>query len=112
MRAPVLSRRLVLETPERIADGAGGYVTTWVPLGSLWAEVAARTGRKVREGVASVSRVPVRITVRAAPHGAASRPVAGQRLREGARVFAVIAVAEADNAGRYLTCQAEEEVVA
>ncbi|KJS41681.1 MAG: tail protein, partial [Roseovarius sp. BRH_c41] len=51
------------------------------------------------------------ITVRAAPQGAASRPEAGQRLRDGARIFAILSVTEADGAGRYLSLWAQEEVV-
>ena len=40
------------------------------------------------------------------------RPVPGQRLRDGARIFAIRAVAERDGDGRYLTCFTQEEVVA
>jgi head-tail adaptor len=46
--------------------------------------------------------------VRGAPVGAPSRPVAGQRFREGARIYPILAVAEADPEGRYLVCHAEE----
>ena len=38
----------------------------------------------------------------------AQRPIAGQRFREGARIYPIIAVAEADPEGRYLVCYAEE----
>ena len=48
MSAPMLTRRLVLEAPERVADGAGGYTETWVARGTLWAEVVPRgAGREV-----------------------------------------------------------------
>lgn len=110
MKAQVLGRQLVLEGPERVADGAGGYVTDWAPLGTLWAKVTAWTGHEGQGALAPVSRLRVRIMVRAAPHGAPSRPRAGQRFREGARVFAILAVSEADGAGRYLVCQAQEEI--
>jgi head-tail adaptor len=39
-----LSRRLVLEAPDRVPDGAGGFSETWVALGHVWAEIA-RAGR-------------------------------------------------------------------
>ena len=55
------------------------------------------------------SAMGYRITVRAAPVGAPSRPRPDQRFREGARVFRILAVAERDAVGRYLTCFAEEE---
>ena len=57
-----------------------------------------------------LSAVPYRVTVRGAPTGAPSRPKAGQRLREGARLFLIQAVTERDQFGRYLTCFAREEV--
>ncbi len=34
-----LLRRLVLETPEREPDGAGGYSVTWRAMGTVWADV-------------------------------------------------------------------------
>lgn len=111
MRAPArLGRRLVLERPERVPDGAGGFAETWVEAGTLWAEIRAGTGRERAGEGAGVSATGYRIVVRAAPPGAPSRPAAGQRLRHGARIFAITAVAEADAGGRYLTCFAQEEV--
>lgn len=112
MSAPRLSRALVLEAPERVADGAGGFAESWVVRGTLWAEVTARSGAWRDGGGAAVSVVPWRITVRGAPQGSAARPAPGQRLRDGARVFVIRAVAEADPQGRYLTCFADEEVAA
>jgi head-tail adaptor len=110
MNGPVLTRRLVLEAPQRIADGAGGYSEAWVPLGQLWAEVKAGTGRERSGELVTVSTVPYRITVRAAPIGAPSRPRPEQRFREGERLFRILAVAERDAGARYLTCFAHEEV--
>ena len=112
MKPVVLNRRLVLEAPERVADGAGGYVDGWVQLGELWAEVTARTGREKQGEAVPVSNVGYRITVRGAPVGASNRPLPDQRFREGTRVFRILAVAERDPNGHYLTCFAEEEVAA
>ncbi len=111
MTAPLLNRKLVLEQADRVADGSGGHSEVWLPLGTLWAEIKAGTGSARVAQALTLSRVPLRITVRAAPAGAPSRPVAGQRMREDTRVFAILAVAEADRAGRYLVCHATEEVV-
>ena len=47
--------------------------------------------------------------MRASPPDAPSRPVAGQRLREGARIFVIHAVADDPGMARYLTCFAQEE---
>ncbi len=110
MRRPVLSRRLVLEAPERVADGAGGFTTTWVVLGTLWAEVKPGTGRERAAELMTVAQIPYRITVRAAPEGAPSRPGPEQRFRAGSRIFRILAVTEADPEARFLTCFAQEEV--
>ncbi len=105
-----LNRRLVLEAPERAPDGAGGYAETWRQVGEIWADIAALTGRETVDGTAQLSSTGYKITVRAAPHGAPSRPKPEQRLRSGSRVFNITAVTERDALGRYLTCYATEEV--
>ncbi len=105
-----LNRSLVLEAPVRVSDGAGGFTETWQTQGTLWAEVSARTGRETIGGDASLSKTGYRITVRAAPHGAPSRPAPEQRFRDGTRIFRILSVAGRDQAGRFLTCFAEEEV--
>ncbi|MDT8326185.1 MAG: head-tail adaptor protein [Roseovarius sp.] len=106
-----LNRGLVLEGPDRQPDGAGGFVEVWGPLGTLWAEVVARTGREVAGATVSLSRATYRITVRSAPQGSPARPKPGQRFRDGSRLFLIQSVTERDAAGRFLTCWAEEEVV-
>ena len=110
MKTPRLNRKLVLEAPQQTADGAGGFTETWVPLGTLWAAVQPGSGSDAQSAELSVSTVSFRITVRAAPDGAPSRPVAGQRFVDGARVYGILAVAEAGARAQYLTCFAREEV--
>ena len=111
MRAPVhLNRKLTLEEPVLVQDGAGGHVETWSEMGVLWANVKPGTGRESASEFLTVSSVPYRIVVRGAPVGAASRPRPEQRFREGARIFRILAVAETDPTGHYLTCHAREEV--
>ncbi len=106
-----MSRRLVLETRESLADGAGGFAVSWRALGTLWADVRARSGREELLAAQPTSRVKSRILVRAAPVGAPSRPRPEQRFREGERVFNILAVAEYDPHGRYLAIDAEEGVL-
>lgn len=110
MKPPVLNRKLLLEAPVRQPDGAGGFVTTWEARGTLWAEIKPGSGREKAAEFMTVSTVPFRITVRAAPVGAPSRPVPEQRFRAGNRVFRILAVTEADAAQHYLVCFAQEEV--
>lgn len=112
MTAPVLNRKLTLEEPVRVPDGAGGFTQSWQVLGELWAEVKPGTGRERAAGFATVSSVAFRITVRAAPDGAPSRPKPDQRFVAGLRIFRILAVTEADHGAQYLTCFAQEEVSA
>ncbi len=107
---PVVNRPLVLEDPQRLSDGAGGYQESWAALGTLWAEVVSLGGRNADQQGGSLSLQRYRITVRAAPVGALSRPRPDQRFRDGTRLFRIDAVSEADAHGRYLTCFAVEEV--
>lgn len=101
---------LVLETPERTPDGAGGHVTTWRALGTHFADLRPRTGREAGGPAGPVSISGLRILVRGCPPGSPARPVAGQRFRLGPRVFAILAVTEADPRGRSLAIAAQEEV--
>lgn len=106
MSAPLLTRRLVLEAPQRAADGAGGFSEAWQALGTHWAEVVPRgAGREIGDN----SALKLKITLRATPVGAPSRPTAAMRFREGPRVFDIEAVTEADATVRYLICFATEE---
>ncbi len=109
MSAPVLNRALLLETPARQPDGAGGYAAGWVALGTVWAALEARTGRDAGGEGAALALMRYRIVLRAAPEGSTMRPHAGQRFRMGARVFRIQAVAEHDARARYLECFAQEE---
>jgi head-tail adaptor len=105
---PRLRRRLVLEDAAATEDSGGGRAVVWVPLGVVWADVRAVSGTESLAGDRDLTRVTHRILVRAAPAGSPARPRADQRFREGSRVFALLAVAEADPRGRYLICWAEE----
>lgn len=107
----MLNRPLVLEGQIGTPDGAGGFDDAWTPLGTIWAELKAASGRETISGSATVARTTYRITVRAAPYSSPSRPRAGQRFRDGERVFSINAVLEVDPEGRFLRCMADEEIV-
>ncbi|KIN60747.1 Head-tail adaptor [Sulfitobacter noctilucae] len=110
MSLPRLNQALVLEAPERVSDGSGGFIEGWIVLGTLWAEIKAGSGRETANIGAPTSRVGYKITVRGAPFGTPERPKPQQRLRHGTRIFTIEAVAERHPEGRYLTCFAQEEV--
>ncbi|PUB13130.1 head-tail adaptor protein [Yoonia sediminilitoris] len=109
MKRPLLTRSLTLEAPLQVSDGAGGYTHEWQTLGFLWAQLKAGSGRERASFAATVSRVPYRIIVRASPYGSPSRPVAGQRFRDGERIWKIDAVGEHDAYGQFLTCYTQEE---
>lgn len=102
---PDLSRKLILETPVRSPDGAGGFLTEWQELGTLWGEVLPRGGA----GAGDITRVGLAITLRAAPQGAPARPKSGQRFRDGQRIYRIESVTEADSRLHWLICLASEE---
>lgn len=109
---PRLNRELILERPVRVADGAGGFESSWDALGILWAEVTpGRDGVHQRADLAS-HRNRLKIIVRGAPPGASNRPQPGQRFRDGERIYLIDAVQEADASGRFLRCRAREEILA
>lgn len=107
----MLNRRLELEAPQHSPDGAGGRVRGWSTLGVLWGRVEPRSGRFAEGAVGAVSRRGFRITLRAAPVGHGARPVPGQRLRMGQRLFRIEAVTEREPEALYLICDCEEEVL-
>lgn len=107
---PNPDRKMVLEAVQRTPDGAGGFTEVWTALGEHWVELAPRTGREAGGEALTLSSVPYRIALRAAPFGAPSRPVPGQRFRHGAQILAIHAVAEMAGDPRWLVCIAREEV--
>ncbi|PIB25166.1 phage tail protein [Amylibacter kogurei] len=109
MDAAQLTRKLVLETPVRIGDGAGGFTQTWQALGALWAHVSAKGVSERAHAGGTLSTLRHEITVRNAPIGDDQRPKPEQRFVEGTRIFIIETVAEADAFGRFLTCVAREE---
>jgi head-tail adaptor len=102
---------MMLEERQNTPDGSGGFLVSWRPLGALWVEVTPRSAREDFLAGVLWPRVRYRILVRAAPVGAPSRPRPDQRLREGERIFDIIAVTERDCAGMYLEITAEEGVL-
>ena len=74
-----------------------------------WGAVSAIRGRLERGEEAGRSRAGYRIIIRAVPPGSASRPEAGQRFKDGNRVFLIRSVWD-DADLRHLICLVDEEV--
>ncbi|WP_010138001.1 head-tail adaptor protein [Oceanicola sp. S124] len=110
--SPRLNRELILERPVRVADGSGGFESSWDALGILWAEVTpGNAGLRDRADLGAHRQI-LKIIVRGAPPGASNRPQPGQRFRDGERIYLIDAVQEDDASGRFLRCRAREEVMA
>lgn len=102
------TRRLSLEERAAAPDGAGGLEEVWVEIGAFWAALEAKGVREGVEGGGPSATVSHRAEMRWAAPGAAARPRADQRLREGDRIFAIRGVAEADDRRERLVLWLEE----
>jgi len=100
-----LKHRLVLEQPVETPDGAGGVTRGYATVTTLWAAlvpVAAR-GDVVADGRGAT--VTHRIVVRSGPE-----LTTRHRLREGARIFRIVALRDSDGSGRFVEIEAQERV--
>ena len=91
-----LTARLVLEEPEATDDGQGGADLAFAEIACVWALVEPKTFGEEGKGPGLVSEVTHQVTLRARGD---LRP--GQRLRKGARIFAILAVRDLDETGRF-----------
>lgn len=108
MSAPRLTRRMRRLVPVRVPDGAGGRTRSWEAGGAFWASVSPGGGGARVTELGTEPRLRLRIVTQALPEGHPTRPVPGDRLAEGARLYAVDAVDPADGEGRWLTLFARE----
>ena len=105
-----LNRFLSLEALSNTPDGAGGFHDVWYEVGKIWADISVRSAGLRETSLNDVSVGRFKATVRSAPVGSSARPKAGQRFREGNRIFLIDAVTELDRAGLYLVCWLHGEV--
>ena len=96
-----LNRRLVLEAPAETSDGAGGVVRAYEAVATLWAQVTPVSARGDIAGDSLGAVLRRRIVIRARS-GISTR----HRLRDGARVYRIVAVRESDGR-RFLEIDAE-----
>jgi SPP1 family predicted phage head-tail adaptor len=99
-----MTARLALEQAVPEPDGQGGAVLAWTEIAALWAKIEPVSSAVSERGGAEVGTITHRIWLRFR-----AGVSAGQRLRKGARLFAVKLVQDPDETGRYLTCLCEED---
>lgn len=90
------NRYLKLQAQTRRDDGAGGFVRVWEARGGLWAEVRMRSGDLRHTEFGRTPRLLLRITTPELAEAHPMRPLPGDRLLDGRRVFEVEAVHEGD----------------
>ena len=100
-----LNRRLVLEAPAEAPDGAGGVTRSYATVTTLWASVRPVSARGDVVAAATGATVTHRIVVRAGPD-----LTTRHRLREGTRIFRIVALRDRDGTGRFVELAAEERV--
>ena len=98
-----MTARLVLEEPVSTPDGQGGATVSWTEIAAMWAKIEPVSSSLAERAGAEIGTISHRIWLRFR-----EGLVAGQRLRKGARLFAVKLVQDPDETGRYLTCLCEE----
>lgn len=98
-----MTARLALEEPVSMPDGQGGATVSWTEIAAMWAKIEPVSSRLAERAGAEIGTITHRIWLRFR-----EGLVAGQRLRKGARLFAVKLVQDPDETGRYLTCLCEE----
>ena len=97
-----LNRRLVLEAPTDTDDGAGGVARSYQAVTTLWAKVTPLSARADVSADSLGAALRFRIVIRNR-HDVTPR----HRLRDGARVFRVVAACESDDR-RFIEIDAEE----
>jgi head-tail adaptor len=107
-QTPQLNRPMILERFDDSTDSGGGLSGGWNALGTLWVEVATSRGRSQTQAGRDIPVQSVRLLTRGAPIGSPRRPEPGQRLRDGARHYAILAVSEWDTDGWYIDITAQE----
>lgn len=98
-----LDRRLVLEAPVETPDGAGGVTRSYQSVATVWAAVTPIAAHGAVAAAAAGAVASHRIVIRA------GREVTTRhRLRDGARLYRVVAVAErGGRAPRFIEIRAE-----
>jgi SPP1 family predicted phage head-tail adaptor len=99
-----LTARLDLEASQAVPDGQGGASLNWQVIASLWARIEPVSFVVAEQATAEAGTIIHRIWLRHRQD-----ITAGQRLRKGARVFAIKLTRDPDETRRYLVCQCEEE---
>lgn len=98
-----LRHRLTLEEVQRVADGAGGFTTSWAGVADLWAALTPTGGSEGVEAGRLAGKRAYEIVLR---YRDGVRPA--MRFRMGARIFEILTVTDVGERHRWLRCLCEE----
>ena len=98
-----LNRRVALEAQTLAPDGGGGYSASWDTIATVWAAIEPFSGADVFGPDASEARVRYRITIRRR-----SDVLAGMRVNDSGRLFAINAVLDDGPQAQFLTMLTEK----
>lgn len=99
-----LRHRLIIEAPIETPDGIGGVTRTWTALATLWGEIEPLAADDVMLADKRIGLVTHKIHVRHRLD-----VTVAHRFRLGSRIYAVRAVRDAEERGRFLECLCAEE---
>ena len=100
-----LRHRLTLEEPVETADGTGGVTRSFATVTTLWASVTPVSARGRVEAASLAADVTHRIVIRSGP-----QLTTRHRLREGTRIFRILALRDRDGSGRFVEIGVQEKV--
>lgn len=100
-----LNRRLVLEEPTDLTDDQAGNTPAFMPVVEVWALAEPLAAESAERAGAVESEARWRLTVRAD-----ARITPACRFTDGPTVFDIVTVRDADGTGRYLICEALQEI--
>ena len=100
-----LDQRLMLQTPVRTADGAGGASVSWSLIAEVWGWVRAAGGTERLDADGLKGRVTHEVWLR---HREGVKP--DMRFLLGTRALDILSVIETGGRRRYLRCMCEERV--
>jgi len=99
-----MRERVTLQSPLRVADGAGGADVSWTDVATLWAKVEEGAGGERLTGERLAARAALTLTLRYR-----AGITTEMRAFWNGRVLNIRAVRDADGRKRFLTLECEEE---
>jgi len=107
MRAGDLRHRLIIESPQRLSDGAGGATVTWAQVASVWANIKPVSARELRSAEQRAEKVTHTITLRYRSDIDATMRLVGE-----GRIFNIDAIINEAERDQWLKCFCVEGLTA